>query len=68
MKVLVIGATGATGSIAVRRLLEAGHQVTAFARDQAKVALTHERLRVAVGDARDAASLDAAVAGQDAVL
>jgi uncharacterized protein YbjT (DUF2867 family) len=68
MKVLVIGATGATGSIAVRRLLEAGHQVTAFVRDPAKFTQAHERLRVAVGHARDAASLDAAVAGQDAVL
>ncbi|HTB33474.1 MAG TPA: NAD(P)H-binding protein [bacterium] len=68
MKVLVIGATGATGSIAVRLLLEAGHQVTAFVRDPAKFTVTHERLRVSVGDARDAASLDAAVAGQDAVL
>ena len=68
MNVLVIGATGATGRIALRRLLEAGHTVTAFARDPSKVDQVHERLRVAAGDARDAASLDAAVAGQDAVL
>ncbi len=68
MKVLVIGATGATGSIAVRLLLEAGHQVTAFVRDPAKFTRTHGRPARGRGDARDAASLDAAVAGQHAVL
>lgn len=68
MKVLVIGATGGTGSIAVRRLLDRGDEVTAFARSPEKVAPKHERLRVAKGEARDRASLEAAVAGQDAVL
>lgn len=68
MKVLVIGATGGTGSLAVRKLLAAGHEVTAFARDPSKVTEKSERLRVAPGEARDAASLERAVAGQDAVL
>lgn len=68
MKVLVLGATGATGKIAVQRLLDRGDAVTAFARKPADIALTHERLRVVQGDARDLASLERAVAGQDAVL
>jgi uncharacterized protein YbjT (DUF2867 family) len=68
MKVLVIGATGATGRIAVRLLLEAGHHVTAVVRDPTAVALEHERLSVLQGDARDAASLERAARGQDAVL
>jgi nucleoside-diphosphate-sugar epimerase len=68
MKVLVIGSTGRTGVIAVRKLLEKGHTVTAFARNPADVKVQHERLKVVKGDARDAASVDAAVEGQDAVL
>ena len=68
MKVLVIGATGATGVHAVKMLLAAGHDVTAYARNPASVTETHAKLRVAKGDARDAAALDAAMEGQDAVL
>ncbi len=68
MKVLVIGATGATGVHAVKMLLAAGHEVTAYARNPASVTATHAKLRVSSGDARDAAALDAAMQGQEAVL
>jgi uncharacterized protein YbjT (DUF2867 family) len=68
MKVLVIGATGLTGQIAVRRLLERGDEVTALARDPAAVTTVQERLHVVKGDARNLASLESAVQGQDAVL
>ena len=46
MKVLVIGATGLTGAIAVQKLLAAGHDVTAFAR---AAALAHAWLGDAAG-------------------
>lgn len=49
MKVLVIGATGLTGQIAVRRLLERGDEVTALARDPAAVTVKHDHLRAAKG-------------------
>ena len=70
MKVLVIGATGGTGRHAVRKLLERGHEVTAWARRPSALAedVPSDRLRVVTGEARDAGSLDRAVAGQDAVL
>ena len=68
MKVLVIGATGLTGQIAVRRLLERGDEVTALARDPAAITAKHDRLRAAKGEARDTGSLEQAVQGQDAVL
>lgn len=68
MKVLVIGATGKTGGHLVKQLLEAGHEVTAFCRNPAGLAIQHESLRTAKGEARDAASLERAVEGQDAVL
>lgn len=68
MKVLVVGATGGTGRHAVRKLLARGDEVTAFARNPADVKETSPKLRVVKGDARDAALLEAAVQGQDAVL
>ena len=67
-KVLVIGATGGTGRLAVRSLLERGNSVRAFARKPLDVTERHPRLEVVQGDARDAASLERAVAGVDAVL
>lgn len=65
MKVLVMGATGGSGQAAVKALLAAGHEVTAFARAPGAGA---PRLRWAVGDAMSAADVDAAVRGQDAVV
>lgn len=68
MKVLVIGATGQTGRRAIPLLLKRGDEVTAFARMPAAVTEKHERLHVVQGDARDAASIERAVKGQDAVF
>ncbi len=68
MKVLVIGATGGTGRHAVRLLLERGHDVTAWVRNPSAVGSTSDRLKIVEGEARDAASLDRAIAGQDALL
>jgi len=68
MKLLVFGASGGTGRLLVDEALEQGHTVTAFARDPAKIRQVHDHLRVARGDILDAASVDAAVAGQDGVL
>jgi uncharacterized protein YbjT (DUF2867 family) len=67
MKVLVIGASGATGTLLLPKLLEQRHAVTAFARNPKSVP-EREGLRVEQGDATDAASLERAVQGQDAVV
>jgi uncharacterized protein YbjT (DUF2867 family) len=68
MKVLVVGATGGTGRHVVRRLLERGDAVRAFARRPADITERHERLEVVEGEARDAASIDRAMQGVDAVI
>lgn len=68
MNLLVFGATGGTGRQLVEQALTQGHTVTAFARTPAKLALRHPRLRVVAGDVLDAAAVQAAVAGHDAVL
>jgi putative NADH-flavin reductase len=68
MKVVVFGATGRTGQPLVEQALAAGHEVMAFARNPAKLALSHERLQVVQGSLDDAAAVERAVAGQDAVI
>lgn len=68
MKLLVLGANGQTGRQVVERALEAGHTVTAFARDPSKMKLSDDRLRVVNGDARYISDLNAALKGQDAVI
>jgi putative NADH-flavin reductase len=68
MKVVIFGATGSVGRLMVAQALEEGHTVTAFARDPAKLSITHPNLRVIQGDAMDPAAVEQAVRGQDAVV
>jgi putative NADH-flavin reductase len=67
MKVLVIGATGGTGSAFVAQALTRGHEVTAFVRAPDRLP-RHERLRVVRGDPRQVEGLAAAMPGHDAVV
>ena len=68
MRLLVIGATGATGRELVQQALTQGHQVTAFVRDPAKLQIEHANLRMAKGDVLDYATVEGAMRGQEAVL
>jgi putative NADH-flavin reductase len=68
MRILVFGASGGTGREIVHQALERGHHLTAFVRNPAAFAISHERLSVARGDVMDAASVGAAMPGHDAVL
>lgn len=68
MKIALFGANGGTGRVLAAQGVDAGHQVTAVTRHPETFGLSHERLRVEVGDAMDADAVSAAVAGQDAVL
>ena len=67
MKLLLLGATGGTGRQLLSQALEGGHEVTALVRSRGKLD-AQEHLLVRAGDATDPESVDAAVAGQDAVL
>ncbi|KYF85762.1 hypothetical protein BE17_13375 [Sorangium cellulosum] len=68
-RLLILGSTGGTGAALVRQALEAGHEVSAFARDPAAIPVPHhERLRALRGDIMDAEQVSRAVAGHDAVL
>jgi uncharacterized protein YbjT (DUF2867 family) len=68
MRLLVIGATGGSGRELVQQALAQGHEVTAFVRDLAKLQIEHTNLRIAQGDVLDYATVESAMAGQDAVL
>ena len=68
MKVIVFGATGKVGRLAVAELLKAGHDVTAFARNPKKLGLTNSRLTHSAGDALNPHDVLEAVAGHDAVV
>jgi putative NADH-flavin reductase len=67
MKLLVIGATRGIGLEVVKQALEAGHQVTALARNPQSFSMEHERLKVAKGDILDQGSIERALEEQDAV-
>ena len=67
-RILIVGATGGTGRRLVAQALERGHAVTVLARDPAKLAVDHPRLTVVAGNVLDRASVDRAMAGQEAVL
>jgi putative NADH-flavin reductase len=67
VKLLVLGATGATGRLIVTGALERGHEVTALVRSREK-ASSLDGATLLVGDARDEATLRRAVKGVDAVI
>ena len=68
MKIVVFGATGTVGRHIVDRALLQGHEVTAFARNTASVALSHPRLTIVEGDVLLAQDVLSAVAGQEAAI
>ncbi len=67
MKVIIFGATGTVGRLAVSQMLEAGHDVTAFARNPGKLDL-HPNLTLQPGDAMRSADVNAAIPGHDAAV
>jgi putative NADH-flavin reductase len=68
VKVLVLGATGATGQELVTQAVDQRHDVTALVRNPDKVKVHDGRLRVVAGSVMDASAVADAVDGQDAVL
>jgi uncharacterized protein YbjT (DUF2867 family) len=67
MKIIVFGSTGGTGLATSAALAAAGHQVTAFARDPAKLHAVPAVSRVR-GDVMVAADVNEAVPGHDLVI
>ncbi|MGW8762430.1 NAD(P)-dependent oxidoreductase [Streptomyces sp. NPDC055815] len=70
MKLMLFGVTGGTGAQLLAQALAAGHQVTAVARDPARVPVTDPAARLALlpGDVLAPEAWRQAVTGHDAVL
>ncbi len=68
MRLVILGASGRTGNHLVRHAIGMGHEVTAYVRKPSKLPLSHERLRVIIGDARNRFGLDRVVFHADAVI
>ena len=60
---VVFGATGRVGAAVVRLALDKGHEVTAVARDPARITIRHERLHTVQGDTLDPASVTRVLTG-----
>ena len=57
MRLLILGATGKTGTQLVDLALARDHEVTAFVRSPGKVTRRHQRLKVLQGDPHSADEL-----------
>jgi len=68
MNIVIFGATGATGRCLVEQALSQGYTVTAFARNPLALTSWHAHLSIVKGDVFHPASVEEAVANQDAVL
>jgi putative NADH-flavin reductase len=68
MKIVVFGASRGVGLQVVEQALPAGHTITAFVRSSSTFTLQHPNLTVFQGDSMDAAVVEKAIAGQEAVV
>lgn len=68
MKVLVLGATGATGLQVVRLATERSHSVTAFVRSPERLLPFQDRIAIQQGDLLDPEQLSRVMKGHEAVL
>jgi len=58
MKLVVFGATGATGLEIIRQAIEHGHFITAFVRSPERLKLFQDRISVKQGDMLNGAELE----------
>lgn len=68
MNIVVLGATGGTGTELVRESLKRGHSVTGFVRDAARLSEFRGRIRVVEGDLLDRGAMAKVLENHDAVL
>lgn len=67
LKMVILGATGATGLEVVRMAVERGHSMTAFVRSPDRLASFMDRIEVKRGDLLDASQLAEVIDNHDAI-
>ncbi len=67
-KIVIFGASGMIGQRVVQEALSRGHEVTAAARNPAKVTEQHPNLTVQAADVNDPAAVEKIITGADAVI
>lgn len=68
MRLVVVGATGETGTPVLHQAIDRGHEVVAITRDVDDIAIDHERVTVVAGNAYAGTGIREAVEGADAVI
>jgi putative NADH-flavin reductase len=68
MRLILFGPTGMIGSRILKEALSRGHQVTAIARDSARVSVAHEKLAIVSGNVLNPANVAEVIKGHDAVI
>jgi uncharacterized protein YbjT (DUF2867 family) len=68
MKIVVLGASGRTGTLLVDQALAAGHQVVAYVRRESTVSKSHPNLNYLVGELISPSQLHAALKGADVCI
>jgi putative NADH-flavin reductase len=68
MKIIIFGATGDLGKLIVEQALAQGHEVTVFVRTPALFTMVDLHLTIIQGDVLDAARVEVAVTGHEAVI
>jgi putative NADH-flavin reductase len=68
MRLTVFGGTGEAGRQFIQQALAEGYDVTAFARNPSKLALSHEHMAIVQGELHDLVNIEGAVKGADAVI
>jgi putative NADH-flavin reductase len=68
MKLVIFGASGATGRLLVEQALAGGNKVVAFARNPLKIKASSEHLTIVQGELTEAAAIERAISGAEAVI
>ncbi|MBL1321566.1 MAG: SDR family oxidoreductase [Methylophaga sp.] len=68
LNILVVGATGGTGRATVEKLLNEGHNVTAFSRSANELINMSDQIITINGDVTNTTELDQVVKGQDVII
>ena len=68
MKILIFGASGATGHHLVSQASNQGYLVSAFVRDPERLSIRHDNIELVRGNVADYDAVEAAIKDQDAVL